>query len=56
MGDVSDECAGHGRTGFQELCADPSVMGPCVITLKHEVMAADELASGSQDVTDVQGT
>ena len=27
---------------FQELCTDPCDMGPCIIMLKHEVMAADE--------------
>ena len=27
---------------FQELCADPYDMGPGIIMLKHEVMAADE--------------
>jgi hypothetical protein len=27
---------------FQELCTDTCDMGPCVIMLKHEVMAADE--------------
>jgi hypothetical protein len=27
---------------FQELCTDPCDMGPCIIMLKHEAMAADE--------------
>jgi hypothetical protein len=27
---------------FRELCTDPCNMGPCIIMLKHEVMAVDE--------------
>jgi hypothetical protein len=27
---------------FQELCTDPCAMEPCIIMLKHEVMADDE--------------
>jgi hypothetical protein len=47
MGDMSDEYAGHGRTGTlsalcTELCTDPCDMGLCIIMLKHEVMAIDE--------------
>jgi hypothetical protein len=36
---------------FQELCTVPCNMGPCIIVLKHEVMAADECQdNGSQDL------
>ena len=27
---------------FQEWCTDPYDMGPCIIMLKYDVMAADE--------------
>jgi hypothetical protein len=42
---VTRQYAGHGRTGIvelQELCTDPCDMGPSIIMLKHEMMAADE--------------
>ena len=49
MGDMSGDYACHGS--FQELCTDPCDMGPCIIMLKHEVMAADELHdNGPQDL------
>ena len=39
---------------LQELCTDPCDMGPCIITLKHEVMAADEWHdNGPQDLVTV---
>ena len=39
---------------FQELCTDPCGMGPCMIMLKHEVMAADEWHNnGPQDFVTV---
>jgi hypothetical protein len=55
MADMSGEYAGHGRMQaifiFQELCAYPCNMGPCIIMLKHEVMAADEWHdNGLQDL------
>jgi hypothetical protein len=28
---------------FEELCTDPCNMGLCIIMMKYEVMAADEL-------------
>ena len=58
MGDMSGEYAGHGRTGtfsdsgkcVQILCD----MGPCIIMLKHEVMAADKWHdNGPQDLLTV---
>jgi hypothetical protein len=43
MGDMSGEYEGHGITRtLKELCTDPYDMGPCIIKLKHEVMAVDE--------------
>jgi hypothetical protein len=37
-----------------ELCTDPCNMGPCIIMLKHEVMAADEWHdNGPQDLITV---
>ena len=39
---------------FQELCTDPCDIGPCIIMLKHEVMAADEWHdNGPQDLITV---
>jgi hypothetical protein len=39
---------------FQELCTDPWDMGPCIIMLKHEVMATDEWHdNGPQDLITV---
>jgi hypothetical protein len=36
---------------FQELCTDPCDTGPCIIVLKHEVMAVDEWHdNGPQDL------
>jgi hypothetical protein len=58
MGDMSDEYAGHGKTGdifsLLELCTDPCDMGPCIILLKHEVMAEAEWHDiGPQDFVTV---
>ena len=53
MGDMSGEYACHGRTGTfsAELCTDPWDLGPCIIMLKHEVMAGDEWHdNGPQDL------
>jgi hypothetical protein len=39
---------------FYELCTDPCDMGPCIIMLKHEVMAVDEWPdNGPQDLITV---
>ena len=36
---------------FQELCTDPCDMGPCIIMLKHEVIASEEWHDiGPQDL------
>jgi hypothetical protein len=58
MVDMSGEYAGCGRTetffSFQELCPDCSDMGPCIIMLKHDVMAVDEWHdNGPQDLVTV---
>ena len=42
------------QDSFQELCTDPHDMGPCIIMLKHEVMAVDEWHyNGPQDLVKV---
>ena len=56
-GDMSGEYAGHEITdifSFQELCTDRCNMGPCIIMLKHEVMAVNEWHdNGPQDLVTV---
>jgi hypothetical protein len=44
MGDMSGDYAGHGRTGpFSASRNCVQILALCIIMLKHEVMAADEL-------------
>ena len=58
MGDMSGEYAGHRKNWdifrFQELCTDPCNIGPCIIMLQREMMAADELPyNGVQDLVTI---
>ena len=47
--DMSGEYAGHGRTGtFSRNCVQIPATWSCIIMLKHELVAADEWASGSR--------
>jgi hypothetical protein len=50
---MSGKNAGHGRTGTFSASRN-CVLGRCIIMLKHEVMAADELYdNGPQDIITV---